>query len=777
MARIMNQSKRAAQDRPARKRRRLRRFLVLLVIIALGSYWLLLPGLVHGTILRKLSAVGVTDATFDLRHVSWWRVHAANMRLGRPPWARIGAVDVGYGLGGILFGDPHTVEVTGAQWTVQVGNGTIDLGPARGGQGESRNLEALPFERVEIRSSAVVVEGLARTLRLPIEGAVVRLDGGRWRADLRLGAAAQPIAVQAVLKGSLPSGKADIEIGGQLTLEIAGREIDARGIRLTLGTPAVDDANPPSLQADLRVEEIDVGAEQLRDVAVAVRRVGDDLAFEGAAACPRWRLSVHSGRLPAAPADGQAPRVGTALWEMAGHLPAAAAAFLSEQEIDVEDLGRVTVKGRTSVHLSSSSEDPTVAPGWRLELSDVHAQLEPGDLALRRPGVLFEGLSGDIVLSGAIGPTGAVLNLRPDTTIDVTRITGPGFRSGPVHAVAAPRDHHPFASATLGGDGVTADISFEMSAGHAVSLDAGGADASLGSLALDGHLRIDGNRMVPDLQLTFTDAGLRHRHWNVEAEGISGSLRFKGLAPMSTPGGQRIVIEQARFGKLGLADGLVLFTIERPDSVLVERAEWRVAGGTRVRTMPFRFDPGAPVISTEVYAENIALSEWLPLLTDDRATGDGVVYGRLAVTLRPVGPGRLLTLGEGYLYAAPGRGWFAVRDVTMLETVLEGSLAGADHDGYQDQIKRRLVEALQDFEYSQLRVELIEEGEEVLCRAATSGKGRRGDDPQEIEELVIRIHDFNGVLNDLLSLRSAVDRAAEEGGDPSPGPPPAGVEP
>jgi hypothetical protein len=147
------------------------------------------------------------------------------------------------------------------------------------------------------------------------------------------------------------------------------------------------------------------------------------------------------------------------------------------------------------------------------------------------------------------------------------------------------------------------------------------------------------------------------------------------------------------------------------------------------------------------------------------------------VTVRPSAPAGLLTLGEGFLYAAPGRGWISVRDVSRLRTWLDASDVGAGRGEYQEQIKRRLVEALQDFEYTQLRVDLVDAGEELLCRVATAGKGRRGVDPQEFEELVIRIHDFNGVLNDLLSLKSAVDRAADQEEDPPGEPADEGAEP
>jgi hypothetical protein len=182
--------------------------------------------------------------------------------------------------------------------------------------------------------------------------------------------------------------------------------------------------------------------------------------------------------------------------------------------------------------------------------------------------------------------------------------------------------------------------------------------------------------------------------------------------------------------------------------------------------MAFRFDPAAPVISTELYAEDAALSAWLPLLTDGRATGEGMLYGRLAVTVRPGAPAGLLTLGPGYLYAAPGHGWFAVRDATRLETWLDAPEVGLDQEQYGQQLKRRIVEALQDFEYAELRIDLIDEGGRLLCQLTTAGKGRQGKDPQEFEDLVIRIHDVNGVLNDLLSLKSAVDRAADQGVEP-----------
>jgi hypothetical protein len=301
------------------------------------------------------------------------------------------------------------------------------------------------------------------------------------------------------------------------------------------------------------------------------------------------------------------------------------------------------------------------------------------------------------------------------------------------------------------GDRYHVAISAGLRDGNPVSFEWRALRGSIGALHLDGVVPLRGSEK-PMVSLEIKGGELSLPAQGLKAAGIDVTAAFDGVWPVSTPGGQRLTIGSGSLGKLPLRQAELEFRLDGSGALLVERARWTIDSST-FSTDAFRVDPRDPIVATIVTAENLDLAYWLPLLTDGRATGEGRLQGRVPITWRP-GTARPIALGEGSLAAVPGGGWITVDDAGQLAALLESSDPRLKSDENMQLVKERLVEALTDFHYDDLRLELVPETDGLMLRAVTSGQGRRGDPPQEIGGLTINIHDIDTVLSELLLLKS-----------------------
>ncbi len=301
------------------------------------------------------------------------------------------------------------------------------------------------------------------------------------------------------------------------------------------------------------------------------------------------------------------------------------------------------------------------------------------------------------------------------------------------------------------GDRYQVALSSGLRDGKPVSLEWRELRGSIGALRLDGVVPLRGSEK-PMVSLEITDGELALPAQGVKAAGIDVTMTFDGLRPASTPGGQRITVESGSVGRLPLRQAEVEFSLDGSGAILVEQARWMIDTST-FSTEAFRVDPRDPVVATTIAVGDMDLSYWLPLLTDGRASGEGRLQGRVPITWRP-GTVRPIALGAGSLAAVPGGGWIMVDDEGRLAALLESSDPRLKTDENMQVVKERLVEALTDFQYDDLRLELVPQPDGLVLRALTSGRGRRGDPPQEVGGLTINIHDIDTVLSELLLLKT-----------------------
>lgn len=274
-----------------------------------------------------------------------------------------------------------------------------------------------------------------------------------------------------------------------------------------------------------------------------------------------------------------------------------------------------------------------------------------------------------------------------------------------------------------------------------------------GRFSLDAHIEMDGDEIKPLIHIRAENARLAGRDLPLVIEDAEASITIDSFSPLSTPASQRIEIARARVGELELSEGVVKFRIERADSVLVEQLAWRLTDRGSFHASAFRLDPAQPHITATIYCENLDLDRWLSQLTDDRARGTGRLRGLLVVVLEPSAQNPLRIV-NGILVTQPESGVLQVRDAEALGRLLEDADPQFAGDAQLAEVKDRIVAALTDFEYSMLRIDFEQRGEEVLCRIELRGRGRQGPQAQEIGSLVININQFGT----LLRMKTGIDR-------------------
>lgn len=290
----------------------------------------------------------------------------------------------------------------------------------------------------------------------------------------------------------------------------------------------------------------------------------------------------------------------------------------------------------------------------------------------------------------------------------------------------------------------------------------------LGDVVLTGqirtgfHMALADSVLTPSLEVSLRDLNLRSRSKDLEVEGVAGTVKLEGLDPPSTPGNQVFTIDRLRLGAFELEKGSLAFRVEDRDRLFLERSAWDLPQGGTIALRAARLDLESRRANLEVLLENIDIVALLSRLTEEKVVGSGLVYGRIPLVYEK---GRL-TLERGYVYSVPGKGRVGIRDEQWLRTLMlyvNEAMAGHPHLYL---VAQRMEEALRDFEYTYLTVDLKRAGQETAARIEVRGKGVKGDPPQEIGSLVLNVNDLDELINRVLGFtmtgRESVDRALEE---------------
>ena len=266
-----------------------------------------------------------------------------------------------------------------------------------------------------------------------------------------------------------------------------------------------------------------------------------------------------------------------------------------------------------------------------------------------------------------------------------------------------------------------------------------------GRFDIEGDFTLAQGVVTPRIVFVASDAFFAAADLDLNLRGIETTLIINSFDPLTTLPNQRLSVARGNLGELRFTDVIANFRLDAIDAMVLELAAWRVGGRGRFWMHAAQFDPTNPVLETQVFIEDMSVSEWLQIVQDNKITGEGFLYGRLPIRIdRNRDP--MLTFGEGFLYAKPGKGWIklADRDVDRRQTYETIEQAIAD---LAKEAKRRLLEAVNDYEFDTLQFDFIRQNSTILCRVTTSGRGRVGE-KQEVGRLVVNIDNFGALLSE-----------------------------
>jgi hypothetical protein len=274
------------------------------IALSLGfGYALLLPWIARRQVTAVFQGAGLTNVSFDLRGSTLWATDIANISAGDEKLLQVGSVAVRYSPLRALRGELDTIVITDARVVID-----LDRPPAlRGASGSSNagGTSRLPFEKIELKSSSLVLNRGGRTLELPLEGSLARADNdGSAPAQINLNSSVggTPVTIRGTVdprgtSADLAAEGANVEIAPALALlpaevlkelrQVTGRaDFAAHFARADAGAPP---------RTDLRVTFKDVSVATAPKVGLSVEGVSGSVTFDDLLApstLPNQQLSI-----------------------------------------------------------------------------------------------------------------------------------------------------------------------------------------------------------------------------------------------------------------------------------------------------------------------------------------------------------------------------------------------------------------------------------------------------------------------------------------------------
>ena len=187
--------------------------------------------------------------------------------------------------------------------------------------------------------------------------------------------------------------------------------------------------------------------------------------------------------------------------------------------------------------------------------------------------------------------------------------------------------------------------------------------------------------------------------------GIEGELKMEETLALRSQKGIRFHFQKAKAGEVLVPGGDLSFTLEGPESLLIESADLSYSRG-RISLHPFRYTFGAPGFTCTLYCDRIRFDDTInQLMGEPTAQGDAELNGLITLTVKEGLP----IFQTGHLYSTPGVGGNL--------RLKRGSLASGG--------MVLVEEAMSDFNYDWVRVTLESSGEKLNLTAFINGAPAR----------------------------------------------------
>jgi hypothetical protein len=270
-----------------------------------------------------------------------------------------------------------------------------------------------------------------------------------------------------------------------------------------------------------------------------------------------------------------------------------------------------------------------------------------------------------------------------------------------------------------------------------------------GTLSADARLKIEKGNILQQYTVDLKDVEWKKSGTdNMGIHGITGVLGLNSLAPLITDGDQNFTFKNAHTGTFNIENGQTIFNFLKNDILYIKSLDMNWAGG-RLFSKDIPLDFSQPHIKGDLNVEALNLQDILDFIDYQGVKGDGRIYGHVPVTVEWEKHPRLF-FGDGYLEAIPPKGGLQFSKETAMKIL--GIAKDIDPKTKNDQeiVSLMMLRALQDMEYSQLKMVFKNDENNVLqTRVQAKGYGPRSQKENRVPigGLDITISNLDELLN------------------------------
>jgi len=235
-----------------------------------------------------------------------------------------------------------------------------------------------------------------------------------------------------------------------------------------------------------------------------------------------------------------------------------------------------------------------------------------------------------------------------------------------------------------------------------------------GEFGLNGDLTFDNTGIKGSLNVKLNNANLMLKEKGTAIEGIQASLFLTDLFEIRSAPEQKFCLKKASLGGLNIHDGNIEFQIESAGSFFIEKSGFGWCDGN-VYNQAMRIYPGITDYNLVLYCDRLKLAMILEQFGAVNAQGNGTVSGRIPIRIK----NGKIRFKDSFLFSTPGVGG------TIRLTGTEMLTAGIPVNTPQYAQIEIAREALKDYNYDWVKLNLMTEGENVLLRLQFDGKPAR----------------------------------------------------
>lgn len=232
-----------------------------------------------------------------------------------------------------------------------------------------------------------------------------------------------------------------------------------------------------------------------------------------------------------------------------------------------------------------------------------------------------------------------------------------------------------------------------------------------GKFIKKGNLVFAKDRITAAAESILSNGKILHRENKIAIEEIGMNLIISDLLNLRSAPGQKLRFGRASIGGLNVENGEIVFQIESPRSLLIEKSRFNWCDG-KVDAPAIRLRPGVEDYSLILYCDRLDLAKVLEQFGAASVEAEGQLNGQIPLRYQ----NGQLSFQDGFLFTTPGEaGKIRMTDTEILT-------AGIPPDTPQYVQMELARKALEDYDYAWARLNLTTEGEDLLLKMQLDGK-------------------------------------------------------